>query len=68
MSRVATGLFGIGFMWLFVDILHGNSLLMKALSSIVVLVLNYVFSKLITFRKSKDEKKMEEAKKEEANK
>ena len=68
MSRVATGLFGIGFMWLFVDILHGNSLLMKALSSIVVLVLNYVFSKLITFRKSKEEKKIEEAKKEEANK
>lgn len=59
MSRVATGLFGIGFMWLFVDILHGNSLLMKALSSIVILVLNYVFSKLITFRKSKAEKKEE---------
>ena len=61
MSRVATGLFGIGFMWLFVDVLHGHSLLMMALSSIVVLVLNYVFSKLITFRKSKNDKKADEA-------
>ena len=48
-------------MWLFVDVLHGHSLLMKALSSIVVLVLNYVFSKLITFRKSKNDKKADEA-------
>lgn len=52
-SRVATGLFGVGFMWLFVDVLDFNGYLMKAISSVVILVLNYVFSKLITFRKKK---------------
>lgn len=53
LSRVATGVFGVVFMWLFVDILALNGYLMKAISSIVILVLNYVFSKLITFRKKK---------------
>lgn len=53
LSRVATGVFGVAFMWLFVDILALNGYLMKAISSIVILVLNYVFSKLITFRKKK---------------
>ncbi|MBQ9743597.1 MAG: GtrA family protein [Clostridia bacterium] len=53
-SRVATGAFGVAFMWLFVDMLLCNGYLMKAISSIVILVLNYVFSKLITFRKKKE--------------
>ena len=54
LSRVATGVFGVLFIWLFVDIIGGNEYLMKGISSIVILVLNYVFSKLITFRKRKD--------------
>ena len=54
LSRVATGVFGVLFIWLFVDTLGGNEYLMKAISSVVILVLNYVFSKLITFRKKKD--------------
>lgn len=55
LSRVATGVFGVAFMWLFVDVLVFNGYLMKAISSVVILVLNYVFSKLITFRKKKAE-------------
>ena len=55
LSRVATGVFGVAFMWLFVDVLAFNGYLMKAISSVVILVLNYVFSKLITFRKKKAE-------------
>ena len=54
LSRVATGVFGVLFILLFVDTLGGNEYLMKAISSVVILVLNYVFSKLITFRKKKD--------------
>ena len=61
LSRVATGVFGVGFIALFVNLLGFNEYLMKALSSIIILVLNYVFSKLITFRKRKaHEKKTEE--------
>jgi putative flippase GtrA len=33
---------------------------MKAVSSIVILVLNYVFSKLITFRKKAEAEKKDE--------
>ena len=54
LSRVATGVFGVLVILLFVDTLGGNEYLMKAISSVVILVLNYVFSKLITFRKKKD--------------
>ncbi len=56
LSRVATGVFGVAFMWLFVDVLEFNGYIMKAISSVVILVLNYVFSKLITFRKKKEDK------------
>ena len=52
-SRVATGVFDYFFMMITVDILEYNFYVMMIISSVVVLVLNYVFSKLITFRKKK---------------
>ncbi len=55
LSRVATGVFGVAFIALFVNVLGFNEYLMKALSSIIILVLNYIFSKLITFRKKRAE-------------
>jgi putative flippase GtrA len=60
LSRVATGVFGVAFIWIFVDIVGGNEYLMKAISSIVILILNYVFSKLITFRKKEEAEKKDE--------
>ena len=60
LSRVATGVFGVGFIWIFVDVLGGNEYLMKAISSIGIIILNYVFSKLITFRKKAEAEKKDE--------
>lgn len=51
--RLATGLMDLFFMWFFVDVLHFNDLIIKVLSNIVVVVLNYVASKLMIFKKSK---------------
>ena len=49
--RLATGLLDLGCMFLFVDVLHWNDLLIKALDNALVVVLNYVASKLLIFRK-----------------
>ena len=56
-SRLATGVFDYFFMMITVDILEYNFYIMMVIASVVVLVSNYVFSKLITFRKKKDEPK-----------
>ena len=53
-SRLATGVFDYFFMMITVDILEYNFYIMMIISSVVVLVSNYVFSKLVTFRKKKD--------------
>lgn len=50
--RVLSGVIDVGIMWLFVDVLHCNSLLMKIISNILVVILNYLFSKVLIFRKS----------------
>ncbi len=49
--RLATGLLDLGIMVLFVDVLKCPGLLVKILSNVLVIVLNYVFSKLWIFRK-----------------
>ena len=56
-SRLATGIFDYFFMLITVDILEYNFYIMMIIASVVVLVSNYVFSKLITFRKKNDEPK-----------
>ena len=50
--RLATGLLYLGIMLLLVDVLHFNGLLIKILSNILVIILNYIFSKLFIFKKS----------------
>ena len=50
-ARLATGLLDLAVMFVGVDVLHGPDLVFKAASNIVVILLNYVFSKLIVFRK-----------------
>lgn len=49
--RLATGIIDWLFMLIFVTILHWNDMLIKIIANIIVIVLNYVASKLYIFRK-----------------
>ena len=40
-------------LWIFVDKLGVNDLIMKIITNIIVVILNYIFSKFIIFRKKK---------------
>jgi len=51
--RLATGVIDLGIMYLTVDILKCNGLLMKIISNVIVIILNFVFSKLIVFKKDR---------------
>lgn len=51
--RLATGAVDWACMLVFVDILHFHDVLIKVLANILVIILNYVASKLIIFRKKK---------------
>ena len=42
-------------LWIFVDKLHVNDLVMKIITNVIVVILNYIFSKFIIFKK-KDRK------------
>lgn len=48
--RGATGLMDLAMMYITVDLLHRNAMIMKLLVNIVVIILNYIASKVI-FRK-----------------
>ena len=54
-ARLATGLLDQFNMWLFVDTLHLPDMPVKVVSNVVVILLNYVFSKLIIFRKKQED-------------
>ncbi len=49
--RIFTGVLDIAIMFVAVDVLKMNSLLWKIISNVLVIVLNYMASKLIIFRK-----------------
>ena len=49
--RVLTGVMDVGIMYLFVDVLLLNALLMKIISNVLVIILNYIASKFFIFRK-----------------
>ena len=49
--RLLSGVLDIGFMKLTVDVLHFEKVLMKIISNIIVVILNYIFSKFIIFKK-----------------
>ena len=51
--RLATGVLDLVIMLIFVDILHQNDLLIKILSNILVIILNYAASKIFIFRDQK---------------
>lgn len=50
-ARGTTGLLDLGVMYLFVTVLHCNDMVVKIVSNIVVIILNYVISKLLIFRR-----------------
>ena len=49
--RLATGALDTAIMWVGVDLLHGPATPYKIASNVLVVVLNYLFSKLLIFRK-----------------
>ena len=49
--RLATGILDIVIMFVCVDLMDWPAMIMKVLSNVLVIVLNYVFSKLIIFKK-----------------
>lgn len=49
--RVASGLIETGILFLTVDLLHWNGNIWKLVTSVLVVVLNYVASKLLIFKK-----------------
>lgn len=49
-GRIATGLLDIAIMYVSVDLLGANDMVMKILSNVLVIILNYVISKLMVFR------------------
>lgn len=54
-SRISTGILDMAGMWILVDILHLNGMVSKVGMNVVVIVLNYIFSKLFVF-KDKEER------------
>lgn len=51
--RLATGVVDWGCMFVFVNLLHVNDLLVKATANILVIILNYVASKFLIFKTRK---------------
>ena len=49
--RLATGILDIVIMFVCVDVMGWHAMLMKIISNVLVIILNYVFSKLIIFKK-----------------
>ena len=51
--RLLSLVFDLGFMYLLVDIFSCNELLSKIVSNIIVIIINYVLSKLLIFKKKR---------------
>lgn len=53
MARVVTLAMDMLIMWLGVTIIHFNDKIMKLISQVVIIVSNYIFSKIFVFKKKK---------------
>lgn len=51
--RLATGVVDWACMWLFVDVLHCDDVLIKFIANVIVVILNYIASKLVIFKGGK---------------
>ncbi len=54
-ARVLSGVLETGMLALFVETLHFNSDVVKIAASVLVVIINYVLSKLIIFKKQEEE-------------
>ena len=50
--RLATGVLDLGIMFVGVDLLKGPAIILKVTSNIIVMILNYVMSKIFVFKKN----------------
>ena len=50
-ARLLTGVLDVAIMYFAVDLLHGNAMIWKLVSNAIVIILNYIASKLLIFRK-----------------
>ena len=50
-ARLATGVLDVAIMYLAVDLMHWNPTFWKFVSNVLVIIINYVASKLVIFRK-----------------
>ena len=48
--RVVSGLFEVVFMYIFVTVISFNDMAMKLIANVIVIVLNYIFSKIVVFK------------------
>ena len=53
-ARVLSGVLETGMLALFVETMHFNDSVVKIAASVLVVIINYVLSKLIIFRKQED--------------
>ena len=51
LARLATGGVDLLIMYYGVDVMHGPEIILKVASNIIVIILNYVLSKLVVFKK-----------------
>ena len=51
--RLATGVVDWACMFIFVDLLHFNDVIIKAAANVLVIILNYVASKMVIFKNKK---------------
>ena len=52
-ARVVTLVLETAFLWIAIDKMGFNEILMKIISNIIVIILNYIFSKVFIFKKDK---------------
>lgn len=55
-SRITTLILDMLIMYIFVSVLKGNDKIFKLISQVLVIVLNYILSKFIVFKKGSNEK------------
>ena len=48
--RILSLFLDMGFMYLFVDVLHLNDVIMKLVSNVLIVIANYIFSKVFIFK------------------
>ena len=51
LCRLATGVLDLGIMFVGVDLLKGPAIILKVISNVIVIILNYVMSKVFVFKK-----------------